>query len=336
MCSVATMPADYDIMVAHSPPMFSHSPPGSFYSTYNTCRLSTSPVPRPRPSPTQLRRLIPTSKPPTEGQNNSLLNKPAPRRPCLVLRPEENSSKSSEDTELPSPTRLKKKVVFADDKGFSLTQVRTMTEPSNMPPLWSSQFLMLVTKGVSAEVAPEPWEPTFPQPASDYLEFRHRLDEGNVSLENIIVKESEESVVGTVKVKNLSYHKEVLIRSSPDDWITQEDTYCTYVPNTNAAAVPESVKVIYDTFSFRLTLPPRSRKIEFCVCYRADGVEFWDNNGGKNYAVVKKIPGSNSLMQSSEPMPIPSRRYNDALHAKMDSWSEFASWTHLNNDSPYW
>lgn len=116
MCSVATMPADYDIMVAHSPPVFSHSPPTTFYSSYNTCRLSTTPVPRPRPSPTQLRRLVPTSKPSAEQ------NKSAPRRPCLVLRPEEHT-KSSEDKDLPSPTRLKKKVVFADDKGLSLTQV---------------------------------------------------------------------------------------------------------------------------------------------------------------------------------------------------------------------
>lgn len=36
--------------------------------------------------------------------------------------------------------------------------------------------------------------------------------------------------------------------------------------------------VLYDTFSFKHTLPPASNKIEFCVCFRADGTEFWDNN----------------------------------------------------------
>lgn len=36
--------------------------------------------------------------------------------------------------------------------------------------------------------------------------------------------------------------------------------------------------VLYDTFSFKHTLPPASNKIEFCVCFRADGKEFWDNN----------------------------------------------------------
>lgn len=217
-----------------------------------------------------------------------------------------------------------------------ILQVRMMTEPSNMPPMWNSQFLMLVTKGVSAEVAPEPWEVTFPQPASDYLEFRRRLEEGNVSLENIIVKESEESVVGTVKVKNLSFHKEVFVRSSADKWITNEDTFCIYVPANNNPSIPvsSSIKVIYDTFSFRLTLPPRSGKIEFCVCYRCDGVDHWDNNYGKNYVLIKK--GSSEKFMQSEPMPIPSRRFADAIHAKMESWSEFGSWKHLTNDGPYW
>lgn len=206
-----------------------------------------------------------------------------------------------------------------------------MTEPSYMPPSWNSQFLKLVTQGVNAEVAPEPWECLFSQPASDYLEFRRRLDEGFVSLENVIVKESAETVIGTVKVKNINFEKEVFVRCSADSWMTQEDTFCTYISNSNPA-IPGSVKVIYDTFSFKLTLPPRSRKIEFCVCYRSDGKEFWDSNGGKNYVIVKKPAGG----KTSEPMPVPSHRYNDAAYAKMDSWSEFASWTHLTNDGPYW
>ena len=36
--------------------------------------------------------------------------------------------------------------------------------------------------------------------------------------------------------------------------------------------------VLYDTFSFKLTLPPVNRKLEFCICFRCDGKEFWDNN----------------------------------------------------------
>lgn len=214
-----------------------------------------------------------------------------------------------------------------------MLQIRTMSEPSFMPPSWNSQFFKLVTQGVTAEVTPEPWECSFPQPASDYLEFRRRLDENYVSLENVIVKESDESFVGTVKVKNLTFEKEVFIRSSADDWLTQEDTYCTYVNNTSPS-IPGSVKVIYDTFSFKVTLPPRSRKVEFCVCYRCGDREFWDSNAGKNYVVVKKYPSSSG--KGSDSLLIPRRRYSDATVAKVGCWTEFASWNHLTNDSPYW
>lgn len=36
--------------------------------------------------------------------------------------------------------------------------------------------------------------------------------------------------------------------------------------------------MVYDTFSFKLTLPPKSRRIEFCVCYKCEAGEYWDNN----------------------------------------------------------
>lgn len=105
--------------------------------------------------------------------------------------------------------------------------------------------------------------------------FRRKLELNNVSLENVIIKESESTVVGTVKVKNLSFHKEVFIRSSWDSWKSQTDTFCTYSQIVGASGA----YVIYDTFSFKLTLPPHSRNLEFCVCFRTDEKEYWDSNG---------------------------------------------------------
>lgn len=35
-------------------------------------------------------------------------------------------------------------------------------------------------------------------------------------------------VLGTVKVRNLNFKKEVIVRTSCDDWKSQEDTTCTY------------------------------------------------------------------------------------------------------------
>lgn len=96
-----------------------------------------------------------------------------------------------------------------------------------------------------------------------------------MSLENVIIKESEHCVVGTVKVKNLSFQKEVFIRSSWDSWKSQTDTFCTYSQIFGASGA----YVIYDTFSFKLTLPPHSRSLEFCVGFKTDQDEFWDSNG---------------------------------------------------------
>lgn len=60
--------------------------------------------------------------------------------------------------------------------------------------------------------------------------YRQKLDSENVSLENVIVKEIDSIAVGTIKVKNLSFHKEVIVRSTWDNWKTQQDTFCTFTP----------------------------------------------------------------------------------------------------------
>lgn len=166
-----------------------------------------------------------------------------------------------------------------------------MSEPSNVPPLWSTAYVTSLTGLICSsredhevpQDATPPWQPTFPQPASDYLTFRQKLDQDNVSLENVIVRESEQLLIGTVKVRNLAYSKEVVVRVSSDSWCTHEDVYCTYVEQPSTSAL-----ILYDTFSFRLTLPLTSNVIEFCVRYRTHGKEYWDNNDGNNYTVRKK------------------------------------------------
>ncbi|XP_034244861.1 protein phosphatase 1 regulatory subunit 3C [Thrips palmi] len=263
LCSVA-MPAEYEVPAFHRPP------------------------PMRRPASLNLAVRVPVPA--------------APRRPCLVVRAGgegEEAVVEQRQLEQPadlSPTRNKKRVVFADDAGRQLTHVKVMTEPSFAPPRWSMAFLAQVTRGAAAEVCPEPWEPAFAQPASDYLAFRSRLDRDNVSLENVIVREAEQVVVGTVKVRNLAFHKEVLVRSTSDDWATHEDTYCTFVRTSASAGVP----VLYDTFSFRLVLPPQSRRLEFCVRFHCEGHEqdYWDSNGGKNYVLLKKNSPYNTSSNS--------------------------------------
>lgn len=162
----------------------------------------------------------------------------------------------------------------------------------------------------------------------------------------MIVKESDSVIIGTIKVSNLSFHKEVIVRSSSDKWNTHEDAFCIYVPN---AATNSGAYVLYDTFSFKLALPPKSKQLEFCVCFRCDGKEYWDNNNGANYQLHKKVQhspltkshSSDDLLKKSQVSDAVLKRENvekcaDVMQAKVDAWSEFASWTHLENTSPYW
>lgn len=172
-----------------------------------------------------------------------------------------------------------------------------MSEPSNVPPLWTSAYLAGVTRGDGFRTLdssaspvkhePNPWEPTFAQPASDYLAFRSKLDKNSVSLENVIVRESEQMLVGTIKVKNLSYDKEIVIRMTVDSWKSHDDVVCSYVEQPGLAG-QTAVRNLFDTFRFRAPLPKESNVIEFCVRYISDCGEFWDNNCGKNYVVSKK------------------------------------------------
>lgn len=249
--------------------------------------------------------------------------------------------------------KQKKRVVFADDRGRPLTQIRVMSEPSNVPPLWSTAYVAGLTGGLlgsskdqdqeTAQDTTPPWQVTFPQPASDYLAFRRKLDQNSVSLENVIVRESEQCLVGTVKVRNLAYDKEVVVRASSDCWSTHEDVYCTYVEQPGSPGP----LILYDTFRFRLTLPVASDIVEFCVRYRTDGKESWDNNENKNYLVRKKQEPRVSSKRYDNTTTTCNRfsningkdsvpRATEATRMNMRTWSEFASWHHLANDAPYW
>lgn len=331
------MPADFEMLVSHSPPVYS-----SYLTDYVPSRRNRDCI---NNFSTGMCRSV-SSNSFLFSQKPQFNASKTPPRPCLVIRSEENYTNDEEST---SPTRLKKKVVFADDRGMSLTHVRVMTEPSNVPPLLNSRFLSEVTRGLTAEplAKVDPWEITFAQPASNYLEFRRKLELDKVSLENVIVKDSENCASGTIKVSNISFEKEVIVRSSSDNWKTHQDNFCTFVDNGTTKSVTVAY-TLFDTFSFKLTLPPKERKLEFCICYKSGGEEFWDNNNNQNFILIKKSDQDNvdkvllahdmNLKNSNTHKDFSKTviRYSDATRAKVDAWSEFASWNHLENSNPYW
>lgn len=283
-----------------------------------------------------------------------------PLRPCLIMR--KKSAQSQTETahsqlqvchghhqqQLASPNNqqipvMKKKVVFADDRGFALEHIKVMTEPSDCPPRWKDEFVEKVTgtgnstligNNTNAELGK--WEPAFSQPASDYLAFRHKLEERCVCLENVLFRETDSIVTGTVKVKNLAFTKEVFVRVSFDRWSSHEDIGCSYVPSGSEGT---SVCDLYDTFAFNFGLPAeacRTGCFEFCVWFRCEGHDYWDSNDGNNYKILASPAAHQLNAVSGDIVLCPSARFADAFTAHIDSWTEFASWNHLINDSPYW
>lgn len=203
-----------------------------------------------------------------------------------ALKPVQLTLKAAQRSCIRIPSeKTKKKVVFADDRGLALEQIKFMTEPSHVPPYWA--FKIITSPILERKPAPQPvdlWETRFVQPASDYIEFRRRITEECVALENVIVKQNECAVDGTVKVKNLDFNKEVFIRCSSDGWTTSEDTFCAFV---ECGPLNQNRTSVYDTFGFRLQLPIHSRRLDFCVCFKCKDVEYWDSNNGKNYTIEK-------------------------------------------------
>lgn len=54
------------------------------------------------------------------------------------------------------------------------------------------------------------------------------------------------------------------------------------------------------------------------------------------FDVLKQLNKSNGTTTTgTSPIPIPTK-YADITQAKISTWSEFASWNHLENNSPYW
>ncbi|CAH0730132.1 unnamed protein product, partial [Brenthis ino] len=279
-------------MLASEQIFYGHSPPAGFLTDY------TPPVRRP-------------TKLTTRGYS----------APCLsLLKPIQLTLKAAPRSCIKLSTdKTKKRVVFADDRGYALEQVKFMTEPSHVPPYWA----LKVTPSSLPVREPPPknvidlWEQRFPQPASDYLQFRRRITEKCVSLENVILKQDECAVDGTVKVKNLDFNKEVFVRASSDGWRTHEDTYCAFV---ETGPLSKNGVSVYDTFGFRLQLPIHSRRLDFCVCFRCQGNEYWDNNNGENYIIEKS-----SVRKSPA---ISCARINNG-----NSWTDRAN-TSFN--TPYW
>ncbi|XP_056140549.1 protein phosphatase 1 regulatory subunit 3C-B-like [Lampris incognitus] len=183
-----------------------------------------------------------------------------------------------------------KRVVFADSKGLSLAMVRVFSEaeePFDLDPLPSLQELGSMTEdGYSCTVSTccpgTLLMVGFPQPSADFQAFRARLAESMVVLESCSV--TEQALRGIVRVRNISFQKDVHVRVTFNSWQSYRDVPCTYLQERYGG--PQT-----DVFQFDIAVPKvidAKRSIEFCLRYVPGGhsVPFWDNNGGQNYNII--------------------------------------------------
>lgn len=213
----------------------------------------------------------------------------------------QNANRSSADVNVQAEVEKKchdrvKKVSFADDYGFQLTEIKYFVKlPDQLPIVKTksmAESIRIVTLGgqnpMSSSVkktSKADWLliPDFPMPISNHAVFSEKVDRDCVSLESLYVT-AEEALTGIVRVKNLAFHKRVFVRCSFDAWKTSTDVACAYLPDFYPGALGHS----YDRFSFTLNVPPDfdATPVEFAVCYQCDGREYWDSNSGANYHLI--------------------------------------------------
>ncbi|KAF9060709.1 putative phosphatase regulatory subunit-domain-containing protein [Rhodocollybia butyracea] len=100
------------------------------------------------------------------------------------------------------------------------------------------------------------------------------LEEMKLSLDGL-------SIVGRIRVRNVSFQKWVAVRFTFDDWQTTSEVTAKYIESTS----PE-----FDVFGFTIRLTDLIARIEektliVALRYNVDGREIWDNNFGRNYVV---------------------------------------------------
>ena len=122
----------------------------------------------------------------------------------------------------------------------------------------------------------------FSQPITNFSEYILRLKQGCVCLENIDIK--NDVITGVVKVKNIAYHKTVVIHYTLDSWKSQNTVQCYYVNPLSGAKAHSA----HDAFSFQLEAKSSWNCVEFCVSYECQGQTYWDNNSGANYLLVRE------------------------------------------------
>ncbi|KAF8823763.1 hypothetical protein HHX47_DHR9000497 [Lentinula edodes] len=120
-------------------------------------------------------------------------------------------------------------------------------------------------------------------------------ENADLVLEEMKLGLDEASIVGRVRVRNLSFQKWIAVRFTFDDWQTTSEVTAKHIESPNSE---------FDVFGFLIRLSDLIARIEektlvLAIRYNVNGREIWDNNFGRNYIAKfsKELP--NKLVDSA-------------------------------------
>ncbi|KAH8355724.1 hypothetical protein KR084_004610 [Drosophila pseudotakahashii] len=200
----------------------------------------------------------------------------------------------------PPGTPGRKKIVrFADVLGLDLADVKTFLDEIPTIPKSAFEDLEILESEPPLQLGPKSDKllmPLFQQPGG-LPKFLDAVREKQVSLENAAVSDNiNQTISGSVRVRNLDFHKSVHIRYSLDGWRSYADLQANYVEN--------SCDGFSDIFTFVLfgNSLHVGQRLEFAVRFQCKGQQFWDNNYGANYC-FQCLPSSTHTTGSSTASP---------------------------------
>ncbi|KAF4761992.1 hypothetical protein N7455_001618 [Penicillium solitum] len=137
-----------------------------------------------------------------------------------------------------------------------------------------------------------------------------------VRLERLFLSADKSTLIGTVAVANLAFHKNVTARFTLDYWRTTSEVAATYCHDVRRHQAADG----FDRFSFDLKLNDQAnletKTMFMCIRYNVEGQEYWDNNDSVNYQIdfhkVPKTPTSKPANGGSRPALPRSRSFTSS------------------------
>lgn len=248
-----------------------------------TIRLRDIYDPKPQPPKAPVRIRPPAPRTPSvnqpESQPSQSINPPT--KTIMRRRAQSLSSSAERKRECRSV-----QVRFVDALGLELEEVKFFQVKEHPLIPQHVMFRLLMSSEMafrkSLELSLPYFKPCFPENMRAHPDFLGRLCTQSVSLEQVVC--SDQGITGTIQVLNLAYEKEVTVHYSFTNWRTHTNTKASWVSSGARwdRDAPET-----DMFRFYLPVPPfilqPGAMLEFAICYRVKGSDYWDNNNGQNY-----------------------------------------------------